>query len=350
MSTDIGIALTPTADCWRVVQRAEELGFSHAWFYDTQLLCTDVLVAMTAAAMKTERIKLCAGVLVPSNRNVAVAANAMASLNALAPGRIIAGLGTGYTARRTMGLDAQKLSDIRDYANVMQALWRGEVVSTELEGSKHKLKFMHPQTGFVNTVHDIPIHFSAFGPKARKLTANHADGFINAWMSPNALDDVNEVKSHRLSSGKLEPLYSTCLNLGCILEDGEAYDSPRARAQAGPWPAIAWHWMVEDGDKANIPPELLPLIEQYREIYLSYEPEDARYMTLHSGHLMYLRPEEQQFITGEMLKALTLTGSPAEIKARCAQLRGAGYEQIAIQIVPGHEAEIDQWAKLLIDC
>lgn len=348
MKIDIGIALTPTADSWRVVERAEELGFSHAWFYDTQLLCTDILVAMSAAAMKTKKIKLCAGVLVPSNRNVAVAANAMASLNALAPGRIITGLGTGYTARRTMGLDAQKLRDVEDYANTMRALWRNEIVSNEIEGSEHKLKFMHPDERFVNTSDDIPIHFSAFGPKARKLAAEQGDGFINAWMSPNALEEINDVKTYRLQADNTAPIYTTCLNLGCILADGEAYDSPRARAQAGPWPAIAWHWFVEDGDKANVPPELAPLIAQYREIYLTYEPDDARYITLHSGHLMYLRPEEEQFITGEMLKALTLTGTPTEIRERCEQLAAAGYDQVTIQIVPGHEAEIDRWAKVLM--
>ena len=32
---EFGIALPPAADAWRIVQRAEELGFSHAWFYDT---------------------------------------------------------------------------------------------------------------------------------------------------------------------------------------------------------------------------------------------------------------------------------------------------------------------------
>ena len=119
---DYGIALTPTAAAGDIAARAEALGFSHVWFYDTQLLCHDILVAMTAAALKTNTIKLCAGVLVPSNRLAAVAANAMASLNALAPGRVIAGLGTGYTARRTMGLPAQKMSDIREYARVMRAL------------------------------------------------------------------------------------------------------------------------------------------------------------------------------------------------------------------------------------
>ena len=130
----------------------------------------------------TQQIKLCAGVLVPSNRLAAVAANAMASLNALAPGRIVAGLGTGNTARRTMGLPAQKLADIREYARVMRALWRGETVETEIEGAAHKMRFMHPPhmaREFVNTTDERPVHLSAFGPKGRRLTAEIADGFIN---------------------------------------------------------------------------------------------------------------------------------------------------------------------------
>jgi 5,10-methylenetetrahydromethanopterin reductase len=59
---DFGINIAPAADSWKVVERAEELGFSHAWFYDTQLLNADVFVAMAAAAVKTERIRLATGV------------------------------------------------------------------------------------------------------------------------------------------------------------------------------------------------------------------------------------------------------------------------------------------------
>ncbi|MFP6780260.1 MAG: LLM class flavin-dependent oxidoreductase [Gammaproteobacteria bacterium] len=347
---DVGISLTPSATSWKTVERAEALGFSHAWFYDTQLLCTDVLVAMTAAALKTSRIKLCAGVLVPSNRLAPVAANAMASLNALAPGRIITGLGTGYTARRTMGLKAQKLGEIKEYIRVMRTLWDGEVVEAEVEGSVNKMKFMQPQPGFINIDDNIPVHLSAFGPKARKLAAETADGFINAWMSPAALEESNAVRDACAAAGRdRSSIYTTCLNLGCVLEPGEAYDSARARAQSGPWPAIAWHWMVEDGDNASVPPEMQPLIDAYTELYNQYEPADARYMTLHDGHLMYLRPEEEQFITGEMLKALTLTGTPEEIRERVEKMRVAGYDQIAVQLVPGHEDALDQWADVLLN-
>ena len=34
---DFGIAMATAADSWKIVERAEALGFSHAWFYDTQM-------------------------------------------------------------------------------------------------------------------------------------------------------------------------------------------------------------------------------------------------------------------------------------------------------------------------
>jgi 5,10-methylenetetrahydromethanopterin reductase len=94
---EFGVFLPTKANSWAVVQRAEELGFTHAWFYDTQILSADLLVAMGATGMKTSRIKLCAGVFIPSNRIAPVAANALATLNALAPGRVVFGTSTGYT-------------------------------------------------------------------------------------------------------------------------------------------------------------------------------------------------------------------------------------------------------------
>ena len=55
---DFGIALPTAADSWKLAQRAEELGFTHAWFYDTQMLSADCFVAMGAAAVNTRRIRL----------------------------------------------------------------------------------------------------------------------------------------------------------------------------------------------------------------------------------------------------------------------------------------------------
>jgi len=78
---EFGIAVASPLDSWKVVKRAEELGFSHAWFYDTQMLSPDIFATMALAAVNTKKIKLGSGVLVSSNRIAPVAANGMASLN-----------------------------------------------------------------------------------------------------------------------------------------------------------------------------------------------------------------------------------------------------------------------------
>src|SRR5438046_10518757 len=115
---DFGIGIATASDSWKLAQRAEELGFSHAWFFDTQMITADCFVAMGAAAMKTSRIRLGTGVLVPSNRIAAVTANAFATLNGMAPGRIDVGVGTGFSARRRLGLRALKPGGMEDYIRV----------------------------------------------------------------------------------------------------------------------------------------------------------------------------------------------------------------------------------------
>ena len=118
---EFGVGIATSSDSWKLAQRAEELGFTHAWFYDTQMITADCFVAMGAAAIKTSRIRLGTGVLVPSNRIAAVTANAFATLNGLAPGRIDFGVGTGFSARRAMGLNAIKLAELGATCRIARA-------------------------------------------------------------------------------------------------------------------------------------------------------------------------------------------------------------------------------------
>src|SRR5438128_5512570 len=131
---DFGINLATAADSFKIVKRAEELGYARAWLYDTQMLNADVFVAMGAAAVQTSRIRLATGVLIPSNRIAPVAASALASLNALAPGRIDFGVSTGFTARRAMGLGPVKPDDMKAYIQIVQRLLAREIVEWTIEG------------------------------------------------------------------------------------------------------------------------------------------------------------------------------------------------------------------------
>src|SRR5215831_2831865 len=246
------IAIPTDADSWRVVRRAEELGFSRAWFYDTQMLSADPFVAMAAAAMKTTKIRLGTGVLIPSNRIAPVTANAFASLNKLAPGRIDFGVGTGFTGRRAMGLGAVKLADMEEYVRVVMALLRGETV--EIEWKKRLIRLLNPEIGLINTRDPIPLWVAASGPRARELTAKLGAGWIaTAGDVEGAVAAMADMQERWRAAGRsAEPLESVVLTGGAILEEGELADSPRAIAQAGPRAAMLLH-RAADAELAGLP-------------------------------------------------------------------------------------------------
>ena len=132
---DFGINVATAADSFKVVKRAEELDYARARFYDTQMLNADVFVAMAAAAVHTSKIRLATGVLIPSNRIAPVTASALASLNALAPGRVDFGISTGFTARRAMGLGPVKLACSRG-AGWTPIGGRAEVLRTDVPSTR----------------------------------------------------------------------------------------------------------------------------------------------------------------------------------------------------------------------
>ena len=52
---NFGIGIATSSDSWRLAQRAEELGFTHASFFDTQMITGDCFLAMAAASLETSR-------------------------------------------------------------------------------------------------------------------------------------------------------------------------------------------------------------------------------------------------------------------------------------------------------
>jgi 5,10-methylenetetrahydromethanopterin reductase len=351
---DFGICLPTKAESWAVVQRAEELGFKYAWFYDTQLLSADVLVAMGATAMKTSRIKLCAGVFIPSNRIAPVAANALATLNALAPGRVVFGASTGYTGRRTMGLGPVTLARLEAYVRVVEGLLQGKTVEWSEEGGTHKVRFLNPDLGLINISDPIPTFLSAFGPKARALTAKLGAGWIGSVSYPQReQQDLEDIRAAWRQNGRdIKNLYAAASCGGCVLDDGEPADSPRATAQAGPYAAIAFHNLVEEDQFGSVFPvgDAFPFkaeLEAYRKVYEKYEPADARYLSNHRGHLMFVRPEEKH-ISANVVRGLSLTGTRSELVERIQGIEALGYNQVAVNMTPGHEDDmLKRWAEVM---
>ncbi|HYU12630.1 MAG TPA: LLM class flavin-dependent oxidoreductase [Stellaceae bacterium] len=351
---DFGIGIATASDSWKLAQRAEALGFTHAWFFDTQMITADCFVAMAAAAMKTSKIRLGTGVLVPSNRIAAVTANAFATLNGLAPGRIDFGVGTGFSARRAMGLGAIKLAEMEEYIRTVYALLAGETVETQVEGKRRKIRFLNPEIGLFNTKDPIPLHISAYGPKSQALTAK-----LNAnWKCfiqdvPGGIAAIENMQQSWAAAGRSAgDLYATAWVCGCVLQPGEPADSPRAVAQAGPRAATLLHRAADVDQQGwqntmNVPEEgIADAISGYVEMARHFEPPDARYLFNHRGHFVFVKPEERRFVTAELIRRTTFTATEQELTQRIEALREAGWNQLVIPIVPGEERAIEDWARI----
>ncbi len=324
---DFGITVATAADSWKIVKRAEELGFTYAWFYDTQMLNADPFVAMAAAAVHTHTIHLGTGVLVPSNRLAPVTANCLASLNKLAPGRIHCGMGTGFTARRAMGLNAVTLDELADYIRVVQGLLRRETLDWDYAGQRRTIRFLNPELELINLADAIPFYISAFGPRGKALTARLSAGWI--YGVRNAEQAVAQLQ----------------------LMQQAWRDSPRAKAQAGPSAVMVLHDLVEAQERRTLgyrfPADLQPLFDAFQTIYDQYTPRYARYLQVHRWHLMRLRPEEEPLVTTDLIKRLTLTGTKRHLREEIRALRDAGYAQFAAHIRYGHETMLEEWAEVL---
>jgi 5,10-methylenetetrahydromethanopterin reductase len=347
---DFGISIAAGGDSWKLVERAEALGFDYAWFLDTQLLNADPFVVMAAAAMKTSRIRLGTGMLIPSNRLAPVTANALASLNKLAPGRIALGIATGFTARRTMGVGPLPLGEVETQVNVIRGLLERKTVPYFYEGAERKIRFLNPDFNLINTEDPIPVFVSALGPKGRALVARLG----SCWTIPFgnvqvAVGMMAQMKAAWAEAGRdPESLYAVASGGGCVLDEGEAFDSPRAKAQAGPSAVMLLHDQAEasvHGEIGSIVPR--ELAEAFQVIYERYEPADARYLALHRGHLMVVRPEEAHLVTADLIRRMTFTGTVSRLREGLRALRDAGFRQFTTHVRFGQEQMLEAWAEVV---
>ena len=70
------------------------------------------------------------------------------------------------------------------------------------------------------------------------------------------------------------------------------------------------------------------------------------WFSLQLHNLMWVRPEEERFVTPELIRMATFTVTAAALRERVRTMAAAGYQQLAIQVVPGQGAALEDWAQL----
>jgi 5,10-methylenetetrahydromethanopterin reductase len=168
-----------------LVRYAEQRGFDAVWQADSRLV-RDAVVPMAAFAATTDRIRVGSGVIDIWTRNVARLASTFSTLDDLAPGRIVCGLGAWWDPLAAkVGIRRDKpLRVMREVVTALRALLANETVTFQgehvhLDGVE--LDYVHQE----RRPKQVPIYIGATGMQMMELTGEIADGAVlNYLVSP----------------------------------------------------------------------------------------------------------------------------------------------------------------------
>ncbi len=177
---EFGIEFVPRDLYWKTTFyaiQAEKIGFDYLWITD-HFNNRNVYVSLTIISAYTERIKFGPGVTNPYLVHPVVTAQAVATLNEIAPGRVVCGLGVGDKTTLVMVNTEQTkpLATIQESARIIREISSGRALEMRgeifrISGAKLNFKVTSP----------VPIFIGAQGPKMLALAAEIGDGvLINA--------------------------------------------------------------------------------------------------------------------------------------------------------------------------
>ena len=326
---DIGICVPSHVGDIDYVVRAESLGYSHAWLADSQMIWSDCYAALALAADRTSTIKLGTGVAITGTRPASVNAAGIATINALAPGRTFFGVGAGNTAMRIMGLPPQRIAQFDDYLEEIAPLLRGEESIVRHGEREIPIRHVMPDKGFVNFEDPIPMYVSGFGPKSLALAGKHGDGAVLAMPASAAM--MENIWSMIEAGGPVdrENFYTTALTAMIVRKDDEPIDSERIRHECGAMAMASLHFAYDQWRNfGRQPPNAVASVwEDYTKLLETY-PEERRHQRIHMGHNCWVLPEEEQFLTAELIQATCLVGTQDELIEKLRALDEAGLNQV----------------------
>jgi len=333
---DFGI-VTAKIDEIGYIAHAENLGYSHCWVTDSQMIRSNCWAVLALAAQQTRSMRIGTGVNVTGLRLAPVAANGIATINRLAPGRTFISLGTGHTAMRAMGQKPMRLKPFAEYIRVVRALIDGEEVDYTLDGITAPIAFGMRQHHYIDVDVKIPLYIAGYGPKAQALAGELGDGLVSGFPRGGTLEQAManvRTGATRANGGQgrsLEGFHTAAMVNLMILEPGESTTSDRVIEECGASVMSGLHYLAETlGETGREPPDYAKGIWKDYMAFLDQYPPEVRHQILHGSHFSHLDPAEARFLTAELIEASTLIGTPEAIVEQLRELEGGGLNQIML--------------------
>ena len=179
---DFGVTFQTDPPAKRIIeltQKAEQLGFTYAWTFDSHILWQEPYVIYSQMLSATETITVGPMVTNPATRDPSVTASLFATLNEMFGNRTICGIGRGDSARRVMGKKPTTLAQLEEAMHVIKELAEGREIETP-NGSSVSIPWIENSK--------LDVWMAGYGPKALNLIGRKADGFILQLADPVILE------------------------------------------------------------------------------------------------------------------------------------------------------------------
>lgn len=173
------VATDSVTDATEYARALERWGWDALWAIDSQQLYTDLYVTLTACARATDDLTLAPGITNPESRHPSVTANAIASLDQVADGRTVLGIGAGDSAVYSIGRRPAAVDELAVSAEKVRRLLRGDEVT--FGGEPFRLESRR---------RDVPVYVAAEGPKTLRMAGEVADGVLfGGGPNPNTVEE-----------------------------------------------------------------------------------------------------------------------------------------------------------------
>jgi 5,10-methylenetetrahydromethanopterin reductase len=314
-----------------LVQKIERLGFESAWVTETRL-ARDAFSVLGAFAAVTKRIKLCTGIVNSWTRGPALMAVTLATLDEMAPGRVICGLGAYWEPLAwKQGIERKKpVTQMREYLQAVRRLLNLEQITVEGEFVKLRDISLDLGHGVERKPRPVQLYIGPTGPVMTELAGEIADGAL-----------LNGLLSAEYTRGMVESLKSGAKRAGRSLDNFDRPELINISMSDDPKKALeSTRYLITKylgqqphiGKAAGVEPELLDRINNTMGGWPA-RPGGVE--------------EATKLVSDDIVNALTISGNASHIKDRVQEWMDAGisypillplsdnYDEMVEKLAPG---------------
>jgi 5,10-methylenetetrahydromethanopterin reductase len=166
---------TSMAETLTLAKEADALGF-HSFWLSEGYHSRSAVVRATVVATSTRRIRIGLGILSPHTKHPALLAMDAASLDEVARGRVILGVGTVLNALRKHALERTGATQVvKEAVEITKRFLSGE--SVQYEGNRFKISSPGSRLE-LDPSRNLPVYVGATGPAMLRLAGQYADGVV----------------------------------------------------------------------------------------------------------------------------------------------------------------------------